>query len=204
MVRMSIRSWSPVALLLGLLLVLSAFAAPAEAAIKRTVTLHASAAVVGAGTSVTFAGNLSNTPTGSSLKLQIKAGTDWLDARTVKTTTAAGAYKTSVVMPTYLGKYYFRAFAPAGGGRTSATSATVSVSVLHKVSASIKPTKTTVSEGETTTFNGHVSPCATGATVTLQRYTGSSWTKVTTATLSSKCTFARVVRPTATTSYRLS
>ena len=204
MVRIRVRSWSPVALLLGLLLVVGALAGPADASIKRTVSLRSSVSVAGAGTSVTFAGTLTSTPVGSTLKLQIKLGASWLDARTLKTTTAAGAYRASVVMPKYLGKYYFRAFASAGGGRTSATSATVSVTVLRRVSAALKPSTTTVSGTQPVTFNGHVSPCVVGSTVTLQRYAGSSWTKVAAPTLSSACTFARVVHPTATTSYRLS
>lgn len=204
MVSSRTRSWSLLTLVLGLLMVVGVFSAPAEAAIKRTLTLHASVAITGTGTSVTFAGTLSPTPTGSPLKLQIKAGSNWLDARLLKTTTAAGAYRTSVVMPNYLGKYYFRSIAAAGGGRSSATSATVSVTVLHRVSASLKPNRTSVSAGQLVTFTGHVSPCATGQTVTLQRYTGTAWTTVTTAILSSQCTWTRVVRPTATTSYRLS
>lgn len=205
MVSSRTRSWSPVALLLGFLLIVVAFSAPAQAAVvKRTISLRVSSTVVGAGAPVTFAGTLSNSPTGSPLKLQVRIGTSyWLDMRNLRTTSAAGAYSISVIMPTYLGKYYYRATAAASGGRSSATSSVISVTVLHKVSAVMKPNRTTVAPGQVVTFAGHVSPCLVGQVVSIQRLAGSTWTKVKPATLSSRCSFSKPVRPTATTYYRL-
>jgi len=199
-----IRFFSPVALLLALLVAMGAVWSPAGATATRTLTLRASATVVGTGTSVTFSGTLAPTPTGSSLRLQVKGVDSWLDARTLKTTNADGAYRISVDMPTYLGTYYFRTIASAYGGRSAATSRTVAITVLHKVTASLKASTTSVGEGGTVRFTGHVSSCLVGGTVTLQRFTSSGWAKVTTATLSSKCNYLRDVRPVASTTYRLS
>jgi hypothetical protein len=198
-----IRNWSPVALLLGVILVIGGLAAPAEAAIARSLSLQASASVTGTGSQVTFSGTLTKSPVGSPLKLQIKAGSIWLDSRLLTTTTAAGAYRAVVVMPNQLGTYYFRAVASSGGGRASATSRTVGITVLHRVSASLKANRTTVTAGQLVSFTGHVSPCLVGQHVALQQYVNGGWSNLAIGALSSRCNVVRSVKPTRTTSYRL-
>ncbi|RNL77423.1 Ig domain-containing protein [Nocardioides marmorisolisilvae] len=204
MVPSRLRHWSPIALVLAVLLALGAVAAPAQATTTRKISLHASATTVATGATVTFSGTLAPTPTGSGLKLQIQAGGYWLDARSnLKTTDAAGTYKIAVVMPTYTGKYYFRTVAAASSGRSAATSSTVAITVLKKVTVSIKASRTTVPQGGSTTFTGHVSSCQVGASVALQRFSTSGWVKISSATLNSNCNYSKSTSPSANGSYRV-
>jgi hypothetical protein len=203
MVSSRIRSWAPAALLLTLLLALGTVMSPAQAVIKRSLSIHASATVVGAGTSVTFSGTLTNTPTGGSVHLQVKIGTYWVTARSTTTSNSAGAYRVSVPMSKYVGKNYYRAMASRTSTRSSAVSTTIAVTTLKRVYASLKPDRTSVSPGQLVTFTGHVNPCVVGSTVKLQRWAGSGWTTLTYGALNSNCNIVRVVRELSTTSYRL-
>ncbi|MFL6106304.1 MAG: putative Ig domain-containing protein [Marmoricola sp.] len=205
MVPSRARSLSLIALLLGVLLAIGAVTAPAQATTTRKLSLHPSASTVGTGASVTFSGTLAPTPTGSGVTLQVLVGTYWLDVRSVKTTTSAGAYAVAdVPMPTYAGRYYFRAVAKASSGRSAATSSTVTITVLKKVTVSIKASTTSVDPGKAVTFTGHVSSCQVGAPVALQRYSSSGWVKSSTATLTSRCNYLKTIHPTASASYRIS
>jgi hypothetical protein len=61
-----------------------------------------------------------------------------------------------------------------------------------------------VPEGGSTTFSGRVSSCLVGGTAALQRFTASGWVTISGARISSRCTYSKTTRPTASASYRVS
>lgn len=198
-----IRRRSPIALLLGAVLALGAPVLPAQALTSRSITLSASPATAIAGTSITFAGKITNTRKGTPLRIQVKSGSFWQTAVSTVTLTAGGAFSSTVPRPTKAGIYIYRAYAARSGSLAEAISKTVKVTALRKVTVSLKATPVKVAFGASTTLSGKVSPFVAGTVVTVQRSVGGAWSNQTTATVSAKGTYSRAVRPSQTASYRV-
>lgn len=197
----------PVRLLVAFLapiLTIGALQAPADAATRRSLTVAAKPTAAVSGTAVTFSGKLSKSPKGSAVKIQRKVGSSWIAARSTRTTTATGAYKVRVTLPTVAAVYSFRAVAPKKGKLAAATSKTIKVTALKSTFVTLNASPTTVTTGATTTLTGLVRPFVKGGSVIVQKKTGSTWSNVTLATLTANGTFSKAVAVGATTTYRIS
>ncbi|MCW2784643.1 MAG: Alpha-tubulin suppressor [Marmoricola sp.] len=194
-----------VRLLIGLvaaLLLVGALAPASQAATTRALSI--SAPKTGATKSaVTISGTLSKSPTGSHVTIQRKSGASWVTAKSATTTTAAGKYAAKVTLPAKTGTYSFRAFAAAKGALKAATSKTVKVLVLTKVTATIKASPTTVATTRKTTLSGTVHPFVAFGIVTVQKQVGTSWQTVTSAGLDSHGAWTKQIQPVVTTIYRV-
>ncbi|MCX6396993.1 MAG: putative Ig domain-containing protein, partial [Propionibacteriales bacterium] len=180
-------------LVLGTLVVLGS---TASAATTRTLSISARPAAALVGKSVTFSGVLSRSPKGSKVSVQRKVGTSWVTAKTVGTSTAGGKYAARVTLPSKAGTYSYRALAAAGGAK-AVVSATVKVSALTPVAATLRvvgKSPVTVTAGSAVTVTGTVKPFVTGTTVTIQRFGKSTWVSTGfTARVTSKGTYTRSV-----------
>jgi len=187
---------------IGVLLVLSGLAAPAQAVTTRTVSMAATPTSAVAGSTILLYGHLSKSPTGSTVKLQRKSGSSWAQVTTTRTSNSAGYFSFHVTASSTPGYYYYRAVASATSKLSSATSKTVTVTALRKVSVTIKATATTIEPGDTITLSGTVKPFVSQDTGFIQRYNGAKWIDLTTATISSTGTYRRSFSPQASTTYR--
>lgn len=203
MVSLRGRLWSAIALVLGVLLAVSGLTAPAQAATARSLGLAASPTTTTTGSQVTFSGRLTRSPKGSAVRIQRKAGTKWVAVTSTRTTTATGRYAVKATMPSKAAVFSFRAVAPKTAHLATATSKTVKVTVLRRVTATIKATPSTIALGDATTLSGTVSPFVAGTVATIQRFNGATWTAVTTATITKRGTYSRSFHPIATTTYRV-
>jgi hypothetical protein len=197
------RHWSVVALLAAVFLIISGLISPAQAATSRSLSIAVRPTTAYAGGTATFSGRLTHSPRGTVVHVQRKAGKRWVTTRNLRTTSSAGTYSGAVPMPAAGGTYAFRAVATKTRALRSATSRTVKVVVLHRVSATIKPNRPVIRLGDPVTLSGSVAPFRAGQVVFIQRFNGASWTIVTTATLSRKGTYSRSFSPIATTVYRV-
>jgi len=136
------KNWSAIAVLAGMLLVLTGLSAPAQAAVTRTLSLSGSPTTVEAGTKVTFSGVLSKSPTGSSVQIQRKVGATWVKVTSTPTTTAGGAFSIQVTQPTTPTVYTYRAAAAATKTLAAAYSAKVNIRVIQSADAPVITTTT--------------------------------------------------------------
>jgi len=196
------RRWSVTALLAGAVLALGTLVAPAEAVTARTISFRASTSSALAGQPITVAGTVSKAPKGSYVYIQKYNGRYWLITALATTSDTAGSYRYQLTMPNEAGTSAYRAYVPQVGNLGAATSRTIRLTSLRKVSTSLKAASSTVSLGKPAKLIGKVSPFLAGTTVTLERYSGLAWSKLTTKKLSSTGTFAYGFYPKATLSYR--
>lgn len=157
--------------------------APAQAATSRSLSVAASPTGAERGTPVTFSGRLTRSPKDSVVRIQRKDGTSWVLVRSTRTTTATGRYQVRVTLPTFTGVYAYRAVAPRKGSLARATSKTIKVAALEKTFVSIAASPSTVPAGTSTQLSGIVRPFTAGATVVIQRWSGTSWIGVATTRL---------------------
>lgn len=203
MVSLPRKSGTALALALGVLLVVTGFSAPAEAAIARSISVSATPSTVAVRAPVTYSGTLSRSPIGSTVRIQRKSGSTWVLARTTTTTTAGGKYSVRLNAPATGGSYRFRAFAPAAGTRAAAISAPITVTALNRTTATLTATPATIAPGQASVLSGTVSPRVAGTALTVQRYTGSAWVNDTVTQVSAAGTYSKAVSPSATTIYRV-
>ena len=194
-----------VAVLLALVLGVAAFtpalAPSAGAATTRTISVVPSAKAAAIRSIVTFTGTLTRSPLRSPVQLQRKFGTRWVKVSST-TTRKAGAYSVSTVLPSTVGTYAYRTFAPAKGTLRAATSTVVRVAALRKVTVSAKATPTIVAAGTSAKISGTVRPYVAGTKVVIQKQVGLTWTGVATTTVTSNGAFAKPVVVTTATTYR--
>lgn len=196
--------WSSVAVLAGMLLVLSGLVAPAaQAATARSLTVRATPAAAYGGTTVTFSGRVTRSPKGSVVRIQRKTASGWVLARTTRTTNATGSYSVKLARPSAPAVYAYRAFAPKTPRLKAAYSPATRISSLRHTAATITATPASISQGGTSALSGSVSPFVAGTTVSVQRQSGSSWVTVATTPLTASGSFSQSVTPTTTTSYRV-
>lgn len=196
------RRWSVTAILAGAVLAAGMLVSPAEAVTARTISFRASTSSALAGQPITVAGTVSKAPKGSYVYIQKYNGRYWLITALATTSDTAGSYRYQLTMPNEAGTYAYRAYVPQVGNLGTATSRTIRLTSLRKVSTSLKAASTTVSLGKPAKLTGKVSPFLAGTTVTLERYSGLAWSKLTTKKLSSTGTFTYGFYPKATLSYR--
>ncbi|MFL6023809.1 MAG: hypothetical protein ACJ72O_10765, partial [Marmoricola sp.] len=197
------RPWSAIAVAIGVLLVLTGLAAPAQAVTTRTISLAASPTAQVAGAKFLFYGHLTKTPTGSSVKLERKLGSSWVSVTTTKTLNSTGYFGTNVTASSTAGTYYFRARAGASTKYSAATSRTVTVTALRKTAVTIKVTPSTITKAQQITVSGTVKPFVSGDVGFIQRFNGAKWIDLTTAVISRTGTYSRSFTTEATTTYRL-
>ena len=155
------------------------------------------------GATSTIRGVLTRTdPTGpvagaqAQLYYQRKGTTTWVLAGTA-TSSATGAL--SVTHKSSFGLTYRWQYA----GTTSVvgtTGGTVAVNVLPAITATMSPTSLKL--GASAKLTGTVAPAHAGKKVALQRLVGTSWSNVTTATLSSTSAYTFTIKPTAKGTYQ--
>lgn len=192
------------ALLLTLLLgvaLLTPVATASEAATSRAISISASPKAAAIRSIVTFTGTLTRSPLRSPVQLQRKFGTRWVKVSST-TSRRAGAYSVSTVLPSTVGTYAYRTFAPAKGTLRAATSTVVRVAALRKVTVSAKATPTIVAAGSATRISGTVRPYVAGTKVVIQKQVGASWTGVGITSVTSTGAFAKSVVTTTATTYR--
>lgn len=189
--------------LVAALLVLSTMR-PADAAVRRTLTVAATPNAAVTGTAVKFSGRLSGSPRGSTVTIQRRVGSTWVLARSTRTTNAAGAYAIRVKVPSFAGTYAFRAFAPSKGRLAVATSRVIRVTALNQTFVALNASPLTVPVGSSTTLSGTVTPYVAGTTVTVQRQNGSTWTNLTTTQVNAYGRYSKRVQVTTTSVYRVS
>ncbi len=197
------RHLAVVALVASALLIVSGLVSPAQAAISRTLSISASPTTTFAGAAVTFAGKISRSPRGTVVRFQRKSGSTWVTVTSTRTTTAAGNYTRRITMPKTAGSYYFRATATKTRTLRSATSRTVKIVALRRVTATIRATPSVIELGNRVTLSGKIFPFVAGKVAFIQRFNGAAWTDVTTATISRTGTYSRSFSPIATTTYRV-
>ncbi|RNL66150.1 hypothetical protein EFK50_00525 [Nocardioides marmoriginsengisoli] len=197
------RQLSWVALLAAALLVVSGLLAPAQAATKRSISIAVKPTTAYAGSAVTVSGKITRSPRGTVVKIQRKVGKKWVAVGSTKTTTAAGNYARKVTLPRAGGTYSFRAVSSKTKKLRAATSRTVRVVALRKVTATIKVSRTPIQLGTQVTISGTITPSVPGKIAFIQRFNGAKWTDLMTATISKKGTFSRTYTPPASTRYRV-
>jgi len=197
------RLWSTIAVTIGVLLVLTGLSAPAQAVTTRTISLAASPSAPIAGTKVLLFGYVSKSPIGTSVRIERKSGTSWVSVTSAKTHSSKGYFSASVTASSTAGKHYYRARVGATRTLSAATSKTVTVTSLHRVTVTMKATPSTLELGDKTTLTGTVKPFVAGDTGFIQRFNGAKWIDLTTATISRTGTFRREFTPQATTTYRM-
>ncbi|MCW2787294.1 MAG: Ig family protein [Marmoricola sp.] len=122
--------------LAGMLLVITGFAFPAQAATKaRSVTVGVSPTSAFVGDKVTFSGHVTKSPKGAAVTIEHKIGDAWSSDTTTHTTAANGAYSVKETLPSTAGTYTFRAVVP----KTSKLSAAHSGSVTVKANSHATP-----------------------------------------------------------------
>ncbi|MFL6171936.1 MAG: putative Ig domain-containing protein, partial [Marmoricola sp.] len=196
------RLWSATAVSTGVLLVLGGLSAPAQAVTARTVGLGAKPTAAVSGSKVLLSGYVSKSPTGSTVKLQRMSGSTWITSTLTKTKTSNGYFSFSVTASSTPGTYSYRAAVSATSKLGAATSKTVTVTALRKVTVSIKASPSTLELGDKTTISGTVKPFVSGDVGFIQRYNGVKWIDLITADITSKGTFSRTFTPQASTTYR--
>src|SRR5689334_670250 len=164
------RLWSAIAVTIGVLLVLTGLSAPAQAVTTRTISLAASPTAQVAGSKFLFSGHLTKTPTGSTVKLERKVGSSWVSVTSVKTLNTSGYFGANVTASSTPGSYFFRARAGASSKYSAATSKTVTVTALRKVSIAIKVTPSTITQAQQITVSGTVKPFVSGDVGFIQRF----------------------------------
>ncbi|MFL6106439.1 MAG: putative Ig domain-containing protein [Marmoricola sp.] len=129
MSSLRIRYTSALAVLAGLLVVMTGLVGPAQAATARSVSISASPSSAYGGSKITYSGTVSHTGSGQVVRLQRKNGASWINV-TSATTTSGGAYTVKSNLNTPAGTYTFRTAAPASGSLATAFSHTVDVTSL--------------------------------------------------------------------------
>jgi hypothetical protein len=143
------------------------------------------AKTIGYGSSVTIATRLSDGVTGKAiagapvLLYKRTSTSDWKKV-TTRTTSSTGGASASVA-PKEFTQFQWRF---DGDGRHKAAAASQSISVAQVVS--IKSTTALASLGSTFKLFGTVAPNGNGSNVVLRKLSGTTWTKVATATLKSQ------------------
>jgi hypothetical protein len=197
------KHWSAIGVLAVLLLVLTGFTTPAEAATARKLSVKASPTLAYAGSAITLSGKVTKSPKGTVVKVQRKSGAAWVAAGSTKTTTAAGAYSIKVVLPATAAVNTYRALAPKTKKLAGVYSKTTTATGLRHTAATLTGPANGIAPGNAATLTGSVKPFVAGTTVTLQTRSGSAWVNDSTAKLSATGTFSKVVTPDATTTYRV-
>lgn len=187
------------AVVLGLLASLLLVGPAAQAAISRSITIHAAPKAAIHGTKVTFAGKLTNSPPGSMVKVQRKAGAGWVAAKTAHTSNGAGNWSVKIALPATPGNYRYRAYAPATGPLKAATSSVIVVTSLRRTTfyvvpmcpcPIIYPAPGQVVAGSDMAVGGRLNkPFTVGARISLQRKNGSVWQTRGTSTVTSTGAF---------------
>lgn len=131
--------------------VLAATASPAQALTARTLSLSM-ASSAGAGITAGFSGTLSKSPVNSTVYLQLKSGTKWLNVKTAKTTTTTGAYTGTFTTPTSVGTYTFRAYSSP----TSTLATAVSAARIMRVRITLNAS--TLNPSTSATLSGRIYP----------------------------------------------
>ena len=120
---------SAIAVLAGVLALMTGLVGPAQAATARVLTLTVSPTHAVGGTQITYSGAVSKTGTGQSIRLQRKVGTSWVTVKT-GTTTTGGKYSITATLTSTAGLYTWRTAAPAKGTLATAYSRAVNVRSL--------------------------------------------------------------------------
>lgn len=165
-------------LLVGLLTALVLVAVPAEAAVTRTVRMHATPGAALNATTVTFSGILTHTPRGSLVRVQRKQGSTWVRAGSARTSDRAGHWSVQLALPAVVGRITYRAFAPRRPGLRGDLSPLVRVLSLRPTQWQVPPFHAGGHPAPETPFEitGSLqAPYTAGGVVTLQRWTGSAW-----------------------------
>ena len=195
------KHWSLV-VLVALALGTLGLMGPAQAATARSLSLAASPTLPLTGTAVTYSGRLSNTPVGSTVRIERQSGSSWVLARTTTTVNSTGTYSVKLNAPTTAGSYTFRAFAPATATRAAATSAARTITALTKPTATLTANPALIAAGQSTALSGTVSPFVSGTPVVIQRLSEGTWVDSGATTLTSSGTYTKAIKPSATTTYR--
>ncbi|WP_183407205.1 putative Ig domain-containing protein, partial [Nocardioides marmorisolisilvae] len=197
------RLWSAIAISIGVLLVLGGLSAPAQAVTSRSISLSSKPTAGVGGSKVVLSGTVSKTPTGSTVKLQRKSGSSWVTSTLTKTKTSSGSFSFTVTLSSTAGSYYYRATVSATSKLGAATSKTVTVTSLHKVTVSLKASPTTITKAQSVKLSGTVKPFVSGDVGFVQRFNGAKWIDLTTVILSKTGTFSRSFTVSASTTYRV-
>jgi len=147
MVSLGNRRWSALAVLAGVLLVVSGLVGPAQAATARTIYIKASPTSAYAGVKVTYSGSVTHTGAGKTVRLQRYTGSSWINV-TSTTTTTGGAYSVKATMYSTAGTYKLRTVAPSTGSLATAYSRTISVKSLGANPNAPVITTTTLPQGD--------------------------------------------------------
>lgn len=188
---------------LASLLAVGVLAAPSDAATKRSLSIS-SPSTGFARSAMKFSGKLSRSPKGTRVVIQRLSGSKWVTAKATRTTTAAGAYSTSVTLPSKPAVYSFRAFSPKKGSLKAAFSRIHGVGVLAHTAATIAASPTHLDAAGSTRLTGTVKPFLSGSLVNIQYRVDTAWTQLKTAKLSSTGTFSTTTSLSTSTSYRVS
>ncbi|MCX6395102.1 MAG: putative Ig domain-containing protein [Propionibacteriales bacterium] len=197
-----ISSFRFVAAVLAALLLVAGLQTAASAATTRSLTISASPAVGVAGTAVTFAGKITRSPRGTTVYIERKSGARWVRAGSTRTVNTAGSYAVKLTRPKTVANYFYRATSPKKGTLKAAVSKTITVAALRRTLVSLSSSAAQTTAGSAVTLSGTVLPSVKGTTVTIQKKVGSSWSTVTTTTVTANGTFSKGVVPTTTTNYR--
>lgn len=188
------------ALLVGLATLMPA-ATATGAATARSISISANPKVAPVRSVVVFTGTLTKSPLRSPVQLQRKVGARWVQVNSA-TTRSGGAYRLATVLPSTIGTYSYRTFAPARGNLRAATSVVVRIPALRKVTTTIKATPTSVPAGSSVKLSGTVRPYVAGTRVIIQKQVGASWTGISSTTVTRSGGYAKFVVTTTATTYR--